>query len=389
MTTIETDDSGREMWYFQASAALESPFHWVAETVRYRLFAPLNPERLDNANYKIVEVATRIFITLSAILGAMFAGTFLLFTAVILGTASKVLRAFAVSLQKEGFTHVRGEGRERILSDKTAKVLTWKIRGQTGGLHYKTGGVVHWRSRLDAILAKIAAEKPDVLVLLEVDDPDLQRELLSRLTKEYAHIYAHIGESVWETGSSMVFTKCAVASFTREEFEDSSLVQKKGFEVMELRSSPKADPFLRLVIGDIVEGEAAVRNRHFGQIRSHLKLQETSLPTLFTGCIHPDELRERAKDLSNGYRGHDPLQTKEFASVWNADVESETTVAALVKRNDSLPVIEKTVQLEDLHLVESFTGRNDPKPLSDLNGISVTLHIASPKKGPSEPRNPN
>ena len=41
---IESDDSTREMEFFQASATLESPFHWVAGTVGYRLFAPLNPE---------------------------------------------------------------------------------------------------------------------------------------------------------------------------------------------------------------------------------------------------------------------------------------------------------------------------------------------------------
>lgn len=235
------DDLDRK--FFWISSGMADIFAGTYGRLGYRLIAPIDPEKFDNATSTTKEVGIRALIVLGGIASFCFAGTYLLMSAVVLSVGSKMFKAAALYFQKDGFTHIRGNVAEEGLKNGEATIMTWNIRGHGGGLHYSEGGVVHWRSRVERIVDHIKNEQADVIVLQEVYDTALMEEIVDRLKASYAHFYTQI-----ENGC-MVIAKCGIHSFTQTRFDATDQKVRRGFETFEILAHPNDKTPCARIIG--------------------------------------------------------------------------------------------------------------------------------------------
>jgi endonuclease/exonuclease/phosphatase family metal-dependent hydrolase len=264
--------------------------------------------------------------------------------------------------------------------------MVWNLRGQCGGLHYKNGGVVHWRSRLDKIIEKIEAEDPDVLVLQEIDDTALAEALIQRLGGRYAHLFTHLGANAWGSSNGcMILTKCAIHNFTHANFSDSDWTRPRGLEIFEIKASPRdTSPCVRIIASSLAPGkeEQTKRMEQFSQIVNALAARTLALPTLFVSNInadrdHPDEGTYLSKHLYHSYRGDEPTHTDQLASQWTSRFTAKGEMIdfiSLFKRNlpdgRTMPVIEKGIRVVECRLVKAFDETyNTKNSLSDHHGV--------------------
>lgn len=193
---------GFDRSFLDLSSKMTEPFCSLWGLLRFRLIAPLDPQKFDNCTSKMKEIATRVFIGLSAVLGSLLIVAMpmpILGGAIALGTISKALRAIGFALQNGGFTHARGAAPEKELDplNPWIKIMSWNLCAVGGGMSLNHGGVVDWRLRLDAIVRRIKNEDPDVLILQEVYDTAFGEALIERLNSNYAHFYLHLGPNIW------------------------------------------------------------------------------------------------------------------------------------------------------------------------------------------------
>lgn len=377
------DDLDRR--FFSLSSGMADIFSWTYGMLGGRLVAPLDPNKFDNATSKANEIGIRALIVLGALTSFLFAGTYILLTAVVLSAGSKLFRSAAFHFQKDGFTHIRGSGPEKILKGGEATVMTWNLRGHGGGLHYAEGGVVHWRSRIDRITDSIKAEDPDVIVLQEIYDTALMEALVDRLGAQYAHFYTHCGET-----GCMVITKCAVHSFTHTNFSETDQKVKRGFETIEIKASPGDSlPCARIIGTQLSPGKKAeqMRMEQVAQIVNKLASQKLAMPTLFVGSMNVDrdskgEGATLSKYLYHSYRDNKPTHSDELVSQWAPIYEGQEESSDFVsffKRNPDgdarvFPVLEKGIKLLGSHLVRGFDENYNTKTaLSDHHAIVTTF----------------
>jgi hypothetical protein len=376
MSTIdESSFDGLDRAFFDLSSKFEEPLYWAYGLLRHRLVSVLEPNRFDNASSKTREIAYRVWIATCAAIAFAGAGLHLLAGAVALKATSKMLHVVGRALQKEGYTHGRGNAPEKRLENGQINVMTWNIRGQRTGLHYVNGGVVHWRSRIDAIVEKIRQEDPDVLVLQEVHDSALAKALTEKLADQFAHFYTHF------TGGGMVLTKCSVDGFQFTPFSNGC----RGFETLEIKaSSDSPSPCIR-IIGTHLPSGIEENKKCMVEIVDALEKRETTLPTLFVGNVTVDEdLTDEATFLSeyvhHGYRRIEPTHTGHLAAQWRG-TDGKNAVddfISLFKRNLSegraLPVIEKGIRLDDCHLIKGFDETyNTKEALSDHHAVVAKI----------------
>jgi endonuclease/exonuclease/phosphatase family metal-dependent hydrolase len=383
------DDLDRR--FFSLSSAMADTFSWTYGMLGGRLIAPLDPDKFDNATSKAKEIGIRALIVLGAITSFLFAGTYILLTAVVLGAGSKLFRGAAFYFQKDGFTHIQGSSPEKSLEKGQATVMTWNIRGHGGGLHYAEGGVVHWRSRIDRITDSIKAENPDVIVLQEIHDTALINALVDRLGAQYAHFYTHLGADGWgsETGC-MVITKCAVHSFSHTSFTETDQKVKRGFETIEIKANPAdAFPCARIIGTQLSPGKAAgkMRMEQVSQIINKLASEKLAMPTLFVGSLGADrDSKEEGVFLSrylyHSYLGDAPTHSDELVSQWAPIYEGQegsSDFVSFFKRSPArdlrvFPVLEKGIRLLGSHLVRGFDENYNTKTaLSDHHAIVTTF----------------
>lgn len=81
------------------------------------------------------------------------------------------LRFLGRQLQTVPYFFEQGSSVGRVLpSDRSFSLLSWNICAIPGGLSISDGGVLHWRHRIDAVIAKIVEKNADVNCLYEVFD---------------------------------------------------------------------------------------------------------------------------------------------------------------------------------------------------------------------------
>lgn len=382
------DDLDRK--FLNLSSGMADVFSWTYGMLGYRLVAPIDPNKFDNATSKVKEIGIRAMIVLGALASFLFAGTYLLLTAIVLSVGSKIFRAVGFYFQKDGFTHIQGKAPEAHLSYGQATVMTWNVRGHGGGLHYAEGGVIHWRSRIDRITDSVKENDPDVIVLQEVYDTALIEAIVSRLGDRYAHFYTHLGANTWGNESGcMVITKCAVHNFTHTDFGKTDAKVKRGFETLEIKARPE-DPFpcARIVGTQLSPGKEAkaIRMEQVAQIIDTVAQEKLAMPTLFVGNMHFDRDSQEGVYLSrylyHSYRGSEPTHSDELVKQWAPIFEGQeesSDYISFFKRNPTddvriFPVFEKGVKLLDSHLVRGFDENYNTKTaLSDHHAVVTTF----------------
>ncbi len=382
--------------FLDLSSKMAEPFCAAWHLVRYRLVAPLDPQKFENCSTRTQEVATRVLIGLGAALGGYLlcaAPALMLGSVVVLGAASRVFRAMGFALQKDGFTHVCGTAAEKSLDpqNQALKVMTWNICGIGGGLSLDHGGVIHWRSRLDAIVEKIKTEDPDVLVLQEIYDTALAEALIKKFQTTYAHFFTHLGPNyLGSVDGCMVLSKCAVHDFSHTSFTNNDWSLNRGFATLELKATPEAvQPCARIIGTHLIHGEEAVdktkRMVQVAQIVSHLAKKVVALPTLLMGDLNMERDQDEGTFLSaylhHGYLGSDPTCTNRLTAQW--DLKSKTVLdetidyISLFKR----PAVDANVTLENCHLVQAYDATlNTRTALSDHRGLSAIMKISKQRK---------
>ncbi len=376
----ETDSlfDGLDRRFLDWSSRFAEPLCWASGMLRYRFVSPLDPGKFDNTTNKVKEIATRFCIFSSAALAFAFAGTHLLLTSVVIGAASQIFRVVGFALQKNRFTHVKGSAVETPLDRSHISVLSWDICGEYGGLSYRNGGVVHWRSRLEKIVEKINAENPDVIVLQGIHDTALTEALIQRLP-DYAHFFTHMGGSALKNSNGcMVITKHAV-----EDFSHTELPHGDSYERFTLKNG-LGEPVIRF-FATTLQSEGEDRIKSLSQVIDKLSEEKSVLPTLSTmtnaNLNNPEERDALSKYFHHSYRGQDPTSTDQLAMQWDAKCQTsdgKSDLISLVKRTladgSSLPVLAK-VKMDDCHLVEGFNSQTfDTKTaLSNHHGILTEI----------------
>lgn len=388
--------SGWDRTFLDLSSCLAEPFCTVYELLRYRLVAPLDPNKFENQSPVPLEIFTRTMIGAGAILGACVSAVFFVpvFCGIgMLAVGCKVLRALGFAVQQDGFTHVRGLAPEKIMNFKAPqiKVATWNLCGVGGGLSLDHGGVVHWRSRLDEIVDKLRWEDPDVLILQEIYDTSLYEAIIEKLQNDYAHFFIHLGPNVLGMGSGlMVLSKYPVHQFAYESFENNDWTLNRGFSTLELKANPNdTAPCARIIGTHLVHPieSQAERYAQVAQIVNSLAKRTLPLPTVFAGDLNMErdgEGKYLKSFLRHGYIDKIPTRTPHLLSQWSKpDCKLEETIdyLSLFKHSAShngktLPTVKKDVSLEQVHLIEAFDSTYNTKTaLSDHHGIAGTLHL--------------
>lgn len=382
------DDYDLDRKFLNLSSGMADIFANTYGRLGYRLVAPMDPDKFDNAG-TIKEIAIRAMILIGAVASFCFAATYIFFTAVILGAGSKLFRALGFYFQKDGFTHIRGEADEVALINGEAKVMTWNIRGHGGGLHYAEGGVVHWKSRVDQIAEKILSENPHVIVLQEVCDTALVEALVDRLGGVYAHFYAHLGFSTWKSDNGcLVITKCAVESFSNTDFEKSD-EKVRGFQTIEIKTAPDAEAPCARIIGTQLtpgKGQQETRMEQIAEIVDTVARQKLSLPTLFVGNLNldrdsQDEGAYLSQYLYHSYLAIEPTHSDALVSQWAPIFEGQEESRDFIsffKRSApdgrTFPVLERGIRLIDSHLVRGYDENYNTKTaVSDHHAVVTTI----------------
>lgn len=376
---------------------MAEPFCVVWNLLCFRFVAPLEPQKFENCATQVKEIATRVFIGLNAVLGGflMYAMPVpVLCSIAALGVGSKVLRSIGFALQKGGYTHVRGMAPEKALNpqDPQVKVMSWNICGIGGGMSLDHGGVVNWRSRLDAIVDKIKTEDPDVLLLQEVYDTALAEALIERLQSDYVQFFTHLGPNVWgSVGGCMVISKCAVHDFSHTSFANNQWTLNRGFAALELKATPlDALPCARIIGTHLIHGEKAEdktnRMQQVAQIVGHVARQTLAMPTVLAGDLNMERDQAEGEILSSrlhhGYQALQPTCTNRLVaqwdfkarSVWGETIDYISLVKSTQPQGIRVPAVDENVTLENCHLVEAFDeSYNTKTALSDHHGLVVVI----------------
>jgi len=381
--SLEISESDWDRTFLDLSSKTAEPLCWAYGLLRYRLVAPLDPKKFDNCDTQTREIATRALIAVGAFFLCVCATVPLLFTALVLGATSKIFRAIGFSLQKNGYTHVRGSAPEKKLEGQ-AKILTWNICG--------IGGVNDWRLRLNDIVAQINAEDPDVLVLQEVYDTALAEALIEKLGSRYAHFFTHLGTNVWgSTGGGMVISKCAHTRFTNESFKNNDWTLNRTFTTLDIKAKPEdALPCARIIGTHLIHDSNPNRMAQVAQIVDSVFKETFPVPTVIVGDLNLE--RDKAEEggllnpyLRHGYVRNEPTATNELARQWEQKKQAapgETIdYVSLFKRQladgRQLPVVDENIRLDNCHLVKAFDETyNTRTALSDHHGVAATLVLA-------------
>jgi hypothetical protein len=148
--SIDQSTKGWDRCFLTLSSLMTEPICEAFHHLRFRLVAPLNPKLFECRESISQELVVRVSIVVGAALGVGLVVVFpmpVLGSLVVWGGLSKVLRTIGFSLQKNNFTHVRGNGLEKVILDDQIKVMSWNVCGPSGGMTLDHGGVVSWRGR--------------------------------------------------------------------------------------------------------------------------------------------------------------------------------------------------------------------------------------------------
>lgn len=383
-SNLET--SGWDRTFLDLSSKMSEPFCAVWHLLRFRLVAPMDPKKFENSSTIANEVAIRILIALGALIAVVitsFAPIPILCSILVLGVASKIVRAIGFSLQKGGYTYIRGNAIEKPLShqDPQLKVMSWNICGIGGGMSLNHGGVNPWRYRIDAIIEKIKNEDPDVLILQEVYDTALAEVLFDRLKSEYAHFFAHLGPNVLgSVGGGMVISKCALHKFSQNTFNNNKWTLNRGFASLEVKgSSQDTMPCIRIIGTHLIHGDEPEDKKHRAQQVAQIAdyvANQTLMPTLLAGDLNIERDQEEGEILTSllrhGYQGPDPTCTNRLVTQW--DLEAKSVWGETIDYISLFKSTQLGTTLENCHEVKAFDeSYNTKTALSDHHGLTAVI----------------
>lgn len=374
--TVDGMDAGWDRTFLDISSMLAEPICGAFGALRFRSVAPL--DKFDCYENRTKEIAFRAF----SILAAVFT---LAALALPLGILSKIARAIGFSLQKNNYTHIRGQAPEKAV-DGQVSVMTWNICGIGGGMHYDHGGVVSWRSRLDRIAEKIKTEDPDVVVLQEIYDTALLEGLAAKLGSQYAHFFAHLGaNTMGSVGGVLVITKCGVHRFTNTSFENNDWTLNRTFASLEIKEKPTdSSPCARIIGTHLIHDSDSNRVAQVAQIVNSIA-KEKLLPTVLTGDLNiekdPIQEENKAKEkldahFIHGYQGNEPTCTNELVRQWDPQIKSTPG-----EKIDYISLWNQCIgaQLANTRLIKAYSDSYDTKTaLSDHNALISTLRWQKP-----------
>lgn len=368
MTSISDSDLDRS--FLDLSSKCVEPICW-ASWCYYRVISPLDPTKFDNFENKIMEVAFRSLLVVGAAVAV--ASIVVPVALIILGVASKVLRAIGFALQKNNSTHVRGLAPE-ISIDGQLKVMSWNVCGASGGLHYDHGGVISWQSRLKGMLEVTLRENPHVLVFQEIYDAALAEALIKELRTNYAHIFIHLGANVLgSVGGLMVLSKCAVHRFDNTSFHNNDWSLNRTFANLEIKARPEDQaPCARIIGTHLIHDSNEARIEQVNQIVNSIQ-EKTQLPTILVGDLNlerddPEQGGILTPHFENGYLEPDKTRTQELLKQWDPNLEDPGDIIdyiSLYRHHDP------EVRLENVRAIPVYSADyNTKEALSDHKPVS-------------------
>jgi endonuclease/exonuclease/phosphatase family metal-dependent hydrolase len=354
----------------------------------YRVAAPDDLGKFENCRERTEEAANRVLAISAILLSCALLGLFplpVLSIVVVVREGSKLLRAIGFALQKGGYNYIRGEAAEKAIdpSSPKVKVMTFNVCGPGGGMSLDHGGVIPWQKRLDALVEKIRAEDPDVLLLQEIYDRALLEALVERLKVEYAHFFTDLGPNVMgSVGGLMVISKCPVHRFSHTSFKNNKWTLNRGFGTLEIKARAEdTASCLRIINTHLIHGnEEQDKKSRMEQVAQ--LVQEVAdrrlIPTVVGADFNIERDEKSLSFLDHAYLGREPTCTNRLVEQWNRVVKIPRDEII-----DNISLIRDTnlhgaVSFEDCHLVKSFDESYDTsKALSDHHGVTATIKFSN------------
>lgn len=342
--------------------------------VYFRMLTPLDPNKFDNCDTLIQEIAFRTFLGLGTLVAL---STIIIPVAIItLAVASKVLRAVGFLMQNNNYTHVQGKAEEKTVENQV-KVMTWNICGPTGGLHYDHGGVIGWRGRLEGIINQITQADADVLILQEIYDTALAEALINELETRYAHIFMHLGSNVMgSVGGLMVFSKCAPHSFKNSSFMNNKWTLNRTFATLEIKAKPDDQtPCARIIGTHLIHDDNEARKAQIEQIVASIR-ESVAIPTVLAGDLNleredPEQGGMLNPYFAHGYQGDLPTRTNNMLKEWNEKLSDPGDFIDYISLYKEGPGA-----LDNTHIVRAYSDDfNTKTALSDHNGLVGILNL--------------
>jgi len=401
--------AGWDGTFLDVSSKMAEPFCFAYHQLRYRLVAPLDPQKFENCNTHIKEVAVRALIALSIVFAVFLCAIVpipMLCAVTVLALGSRLFRVLGFALQKEGYTPVRSQTAEKQLTQQnsTIKVATWNICGAGGGMSLDHGGVIDWRSRVKGIVDTIRKEDPDVLLLQEIYDEELGRALVKKLADKYVYFYTNLGpNNMGSVGGCMVASKYATHKFSHISFENNKWTLNRGFATLEIKADAKADaPCARIICTHLIHGDDEISKKNrieqiqqiaakiFGWNAQH------DVPTILAGDLNIEQKDIKAIELDvekDGVLSKEPFCdyfdhvnecktptcTSKLATQWTLKPGEEETIDYILsfrKDKETEPVV-----YDEFHYIKAHDGSGNTKTaLSDHHGLVVNFKakISSP-----------
>ncbi len=292
--------SAEDVWARRFFNAASTTFEPMCRVVwcGYRIVAPFH--KFDCRANTVQEVVLRFFY--------FFEAAALAIPAAVLALVSVPLRCIGWLLQRNGYTHVRGnlEVKEKTFAAASyrIRVMTFNIAAVPAGISYQVAGVPHWKARIGGIVKVIREADPDVLVVEEAYDTAVQEELVLQLKDRYPHFFLHLGVGAFGglgPGGVFMATKGAVGHFSDHPFHNNPMTQCKSFGVLELLDKPEGRSFARFIgtHPSWREEEATQREEQWLQIRDYIgeRNLQILLPTIIVADTNTERDREEGREL--------------------------------------------------------------------------------------------
>ena len=369
---------------------LAEPTAKAWELFRFRLVAPLDSKRFSHFSSRTGEIAYRALFCLGASLSVVVCPVYTFGSLAALGIGRLMLRAIGFSLQKDGYTYVKGDAPEKAIGSQL-KLMTWNVCGIFGGMTYDHGGVNGWRARLDGIVARIESEDPDVLILQEIYDTALGEALIAKLKLSYSHFFTHLGPNILGSESGvMILSKCAIHKFSFEGFDTNPWMIHRGFGMLEVKAKPKdAAPCLRVIGTHLIYGynkpDVVNRMKQVSQIVERIARKKLPLPTVLAGDFNIERDQKEGQFFSNfvrnGYLGAEHTCTEKLMAQWYCKpmgpermIDNISFMKSTTDDGRQIRSVKESAQIADCHLVRAFDNNYDTKTaLSDHHGIAASI----------------
>lgn len=390
--TGETLSSGWDRTFLDLSTKLAEPLCAAFGILGYRLIAPLEPNVFENCTTSVHEIALRALILCAvgiAVKACMHWPLVSLCVTASLLIGWVTLRTVGFALQgARGYSaiHFRNAEQSFDAQNPQLKILTWNICSFAGRLSLSFGGMNPWQTRVDALVEKMRAENPDVIILQEVFDVALAEVLIKKLKDVYPHFYTHLGPNpLCLTSGQMVITRCIPHSFSFTSFTNNGGAMHRGFAALELKAQPEdSQSSLRIITMHL---DAEDQNKRIVQGKQ-IKAKQEELSVLATVCV--GDLNTEPGQLSTVLDGccvipsaaRKPTCTNAFTYKWKGKVTGpmeETIDHILVCQNAHSARI-GVKYLPSIKAIDPTTN----KPISDHDGVvalivGINANFSSPQ----------